>query len=41
MTGIGGGISPDLTIEQKLMRKVKTAGGLTRGKAMGEVQRTI
>ena len=31
-----GGISTDLTIEQKLMRSVKTTGGLTRGKGMGE-----
>ena len=36
-----GGISTDLTIEQKLVRSVKTTGGLTRGKGMGEVQRTI
>ena len=36
-----GGISTDLTIEQILMRSVKTTGGLTRGKGMGEVQRTI
>ena len=36
-----GGISTDLTIEQKLMRSVKTTGGLTRGKGMGELQRTI
>ena len=36
-----GGISTDLTVEQKLVRSVKTTGGLTRGKGMGEVQRTI
>ena len=36
-----GDISTDLTIEQKLMRSVKTTRGLTRGKGMGEVQRTI
>ena len=36
-----GGLSTDLVIEQKLMRSVKTTGGLTRGKGMGEVERTI
>ena len=36
-----GGISTDLTVEQKLVRSVKTTGGLTCGKGMGEVQRTI
>ena len=33
------GLSTDLVIEQLLMRSVKTAGGLTRGRGMGETQR--
>ena len=28
------GLSPDLVIEQALMRPIKTSGGLTRGKGM-------
>ena len=34
------GLSTDLVIEQVLMRSVKTTGGLTRGRGMGETQRT-
>ncbi|CAG2201846.1 unnamed protein product [Mytilus edulis] len=34
------GLSSDLMIEQVLMRSVKTAGGLTRGRGMGESQRS-
>ena len=33
------GLSTDLVIEQVLMRSVKTTGGLTRGRSMGEMQR--
>ena len=33
------GLSPDLVIEQVLMRSVKTTGGMTRGKGMSECQR--
>jgi hypothetical protein len=33
------GLLSDLVIEQVLMRSVKTAGGLTRGRGMTEVQR--
>ncbi|CAC5372537.1 unnamed protein product [Mytilus coruscus] len=33
------GLSTDLTIEQILMRSVKSSGGLTRGRGMGESQR--
>ncbi|CAG2245843.1 unnamed protein product [Mytilus edulis] len=35
------GLSTDLVIEQVLMRSVKSTGGLTRGRGMGEVQRTL
>ena len=35
------GVSTDLVIEQRLMCTMKKTGGLTRGKGMGEVQRTI
>ena len=35
------GLSTDLVIEQSLMRSLKTTGGLTRGRGMGEVQRLI
>lgn len=35
------GLSPDLVIEQVLMRSLKTAGGLTRGRGMTETQRTV
>ena len=35
------GLSSDLIIEQVLMRSMKTSGGLTRGRGMGEVQRAI
>jgi len=31
------GLSSDLVIEQALMRSLKTTGGLTRGRGMGEV----
>ena len=34
-----GGLSPDLVIEQVLMRSLKTAGGLTHGRGMAEQQR--
>lgn len=34
-----GGLSPDLVIEQVLMRSIKTTGGLTRGRGMSEAQR--
>lgn len=34
-----GGLSTDLVIEQELMRSMKTSGGLTRGRGLGEVQR--
>ena len=33
------GLSTDLVIEQVLMRSVKSTGGLTRGRGMGEAQR--
>ena len=33
------GLSTDLVIEQILMRSVKSSGGLTRGRGMGEAQR--
>jgi len=35
------GLSPDLVIEQVLMRSVKTVGGLTRGRGMNESQRLV
>ena len=35
------GLSPDLVIEQVLMRSLKTRGGLTRGRGMTEIQRLI
>jgi len=35
------GISTDLFIEQVLMRSVKTAGGLTRGRGLTETQRSL
>ncbi|KAK3743952.1 hypothetical protein QZH41_002713 [Actinostola sp. cb2023] len=35
------GLSTDLTIEQVLMRSVKTSGGLTRGRGMTETQRLV
>ena len=35
------GISSDMIIEQVLMRSIKTSGGLTRGKGVGEVQRMV
>lgn len=34
-----GGRSTDLTIEQILMRSIKSSGGLTRGRGIGEAQR--
>ena len=34
-----GGLSTDLTIEQILMRSIKSSGGLTRGRGIGEAQR--
>ena len=35
------GLSPDLVIEQILMRSLKTSAGLTRGRGMSERQRAI
>ena len=35
------GLSPDLVIEQVLMRSIKTVGGLTRGRGMNDLQRAI
>ena len=35
------GLSPDLVIEQVLMRSLKTTGGLTRGRSMTETQRLV
>ena len=35
------GISTDLAIEQVLMRSIKSSGGLTRGKGLGEDKRLI
>lgn len=35
------GLSPDLVIEQTLMRSLKTTGGLTRGRGMTETQRNV
>ena len=35
------GLSTDLIIEQVLMRSLKTAGGLTRGRGFSEVQRAM
>ena len=35
------GLSPDLVIEQELMRSLKTSGGLTRGSGMSEFQRDV
>ena len=35
------GFSPDLVIEQVLMRSMKTSGGLTRGRGMTETQRLV
>ena len=34
------GVSSDLMIEQTLMKSVKSVGGLTRRRGMGETQRT-
>lgn len=34
-------LSPDLVIEQILMRSIKSTGGLTRGKGMSETQRSV
>ena len=34
-----GCLSTDLTIEQILMRSIKSSGGLTRGRGIGEAQR--
>jgi hypothetical protein len=34
-----GGLATDLTIEQILMRSVKSSGGLTRGRGIGDAQR--
>ena len=36
-----GGLSPDFVREQVLMRSVKISGGLTRGRGMTDVQRTL
>ena len=35
------GLSTDLTIEQILMRSVKSCGGLTRGRRIGESENGI
>lgn len=35
------GLSPDLCIEQCLMRSLKTSGGLTRGRGMSDTQRVV
>ena len=35
------GLSPDLVIEEVLMRNLKTSGGLARGRGMSERQRAI
>ena len=35
------GLSPELVIEQVLMRSIKTVGGLTRGRGMNDLQRSI
>ena len=35
------GLSPDLVIEQALMRSIKSTGGLTRGPGMDETQRLV
>ena len=35
------GLSPDLGIEQVLMRSMKTSGGLTRGRGIAETQRLV
>jgi hypothetical protein len=35
------GISIDLAIEQILMRSIKSSGGLTRGRGLGEAQRNL
>ncbi|MES9879832.1 MAG: hypothetical protein ABW185_03025 [Sedimenticola sp.] len=35
------GLSPDLVIEQVLMKSVKTTGGLTRGRGLTETQRLV
>jgi hypothetical protein len=34
-------LSPDLIIEQVLMRSMKTTGGLTRGRGMSETQHNV
>ena len=36
-----GGLSPDLVIEQVLMRSMKSTGGLTRGRGLTEAQRAV
>ena len=38
---LGAGLSLDLVIEQVFMRSIKTVGGLTRGRGMNDLQRTI
>ena len=35
------GIAADLSIEQTLMRSIKSTGGLTRGRGMNEVSRSV
>ena len=35
------GLSTDLVIEQVLMRSVKSTGGMTRGRGMSELRRTL
>ena len=36
-----GGLSTDLIIEQRLMRSLKTVGGLTKGRGMTETERAL
>jgi hypothetical protein len=36
-----GPSSPDLVIEQVLMRSIKTSGALTRGRDITEIQRLV
>ena len=38
---VWSGLSPDLVIEQTLMRSLKSTGGLTRGTGFKEVQRNV
>ena len=40
-TECGGGLSPDLVIEQAMMRSLKSRGGLTRGRGFTESVRNL